>query len=584
MTRDPRGPRRHRPARSCSSSPATTTATATPCWSRAAPPWPSLGLPGVGRRHRGRGRRHRRRALQRGARPSTTPSPRSSSSRAPPTWAWCRRRPASSRACGPSATASAPCSSSTRSSPASASARGGAQELARGHPRPHAPSARSSAAACPVGAFGGRADVMDELAPLGPVYQAGTLSGNPLATAAGLAALDLLDDDAYALIDLAGRLPRRCAGQRLRRRRHHRPSCPRWGSLVGLFFGATAPHDYASARTTDEAALRRASSTPCSTRASPWRPAPTRSCSPASPTTTRCSPPSPRPPRAPRPWRHPPSSTPPTATGPRRRGGPVPDDLEQAAIDTDVVVLFGATGDLAAKKIFPAIASLERRGRLGMPVVGVASSEWTDDDLRARAEESVAAAGGLDDVVAAAAPAHELRERRLPRPQDLRGPRASASGACSHPLFYLAIPPSLFDDVVQGLESVGPHRGRQGRGREALRPRPRALGRAQRGAAPRLPRVVGVPHRPLPRQGRHREPARVPLRQLAARAGLEPQLHPQHPDHDGRGLRHRRAGRSSTTPPARSATSCRTTCSRSSPCSAWSRRSPPTPTRCATRR
>jgi glutamate-1-semialdehyde 2,1-aminomutase len=50
----------------------------------------------------------------------------------------------------------------------------------------------------PIGAFGGRAELMASLAPLGPVYQAGTLSGNPLATAAGLAALDLLDDDLYA--------------------------------------------------------------------------------------------------------------------------------------------------------------------------------------------------------------------------------------------------------------------------------------------------------------------------------------------------------------------------------------------------
>ena len=131
------------------------------------------------------------------------------------------------------------------------------------------------------------------------------------------------------------------------------------------------------------------------------------------------------------------------------------DDLEQAAIDTDVVVLFGATGDLAAKKIFPAIAALERRGRLGMPVVGVASSEWTDDDLRARAEESVAAAaGGLD----ASWPA--LRDRMTYVSGDYRDPKTYEAlrervGTCGHPLFYLAIPPSLFDDVVRGLESVG---------------------------------------------------------------------------------------------------------------------------------
>ncbi len=58
----------------------------------------------------------------------------------------------------------------------------------------------------PVGAFGGRADIMDHLAPLGPVYQAGTLSGNPLAMAAGLAALDeLAATDAYATLDALGR-------------------------------------------------------------------------------------------------------------------------------------------------------------------------------------------------------------------------------------------------------------------------------------------------------------------------------------------------------------------------------------------
>ena len=53
-----------------------------------------------------------------------------------------------------------------------------------------------------IGAYGGRADVMGVVAPLGPVYQAGTLSGNPLATAAGLAVLDLLDDAAYAALRL----------------------------------------------------------------------------------------------------------------------------------------------------------------------------------------------------------------------------------------------------------------------------------------------------------------------------------------------------------------------------------------------
>ena len=133
----------------------------------------------------------------------------------------------------------------------------------------------------------------------------------------------------------------------------------------------------------------------------------------------------------------------------------MPDDLETATIDTDVVVLFGATGDLAAKKIFPAIAGLERNGKLGMPVVGVASSEWSDDDLRARAEESIAANGGLDSrpgrSCANGCPTSAATTATRTTYETLR----KKVGACQHPLFYLAIPPSLFDDVVEGLESVG---------------------------------------------------------------------------------------------------------------------------------
>lgn len=104
----------------------------------------------------------------------------------------------------------------------------------------------------PVGAFGGRADVMAQLAPLGPVYQAGTLSGNPLATAAGLAVLDLLDEAAYDRLRRgAARLG---AGLQEAFDAAGVEAVVRVvGSLVGLFFGARAPHDYDEARTTDEA-------------------------------------------------------------------------------------------------------------------------------------------------------------------------------------------------------------------------------------------------------------------------------------------------------------------------------------------
>jgi glutamate-1-semialdehyde 2,1-aminomutase len=105
---------------------------------------------------------------------------------------------------------------------------------------------------CNIGAYGGRADVMASVAPLGPVYQAGTLSGNPLATAAGLAALELLDDAAYtALTATAERL----AGH-LRDAFHAAgidAVVAQVAALVGLHFGADEPVDYLTAQATDTA-------------------------------------------------------------------------------------------------------------------------------------------------------------------------------------------------------------------------------------------------------------------------------------------------------------------------------------------
>jgi glutamate-1-semialdehyde 2,1-aminomutase len=103
-----------------------------------------------------------------------------------------------------------------------------------------------------IGAYGGRADVMGVVAPLGPVYQAGTLSGNPLATAAGLAVLDLLDAAAYDTLrttaeSLAGIL--RAAFDRAGMVAH----VPVAATLVGVYLGDPLPSDYDSARATDEA-------------------------------------------------------------------------------------------------------------------------------------------------------------------------------------------------------------------------------------------------------------------------------------------------------------------------------------------
>ena len=95
----------------------------------------------------------------------------------------------------------------------------------------------------PLAAVGGRADVMDELAPVGPVYQAGTLSGNPLATAAGLAALSLLDDGAYARLEtIATRLAAGLAGAF--DAAGVAAQVPQARTLVGLFFSDRPVRDY----------------------------------------------------------------------------------------------------------------------------------------------------------------------------------------------------------------------------------------------------------------------------------------------------------------------------------------------------
>lgn len=107
----------------------------------------------------------------------------------------------------------------------------------------------------PVGALGGRADLMDQLAPLGPVYQAGTLSGNPLVMAAGAAMLDVLAEGAAyrRAEELARHLEN---GLRAALKRSGVPgSVVRVGSMLTLFFHSEPPADYAAARGSDTAAF-----------------------------------------------------------------------------------------------------------------------------------------------------------------------------------------------------------------------------------------------------------------------------------------------------------------------------------------
>jgi glutamate-1-semialdehyde 2,1-aminomutase len=109
----------------------------------------------------------------------------------------------------------------------------------------------------PVGAFGGRRDVMEKLAPLGPVYQAGTLSGNPLSVAAGLAALTLIKEaPPYAALEAAGQ--RLAAGIRAAAAHKGIPlQVPQVGSMFALFFTDKPVRDYAGALASDAAPFRK---------------------------------------------------------------------------------------------------------------------------------------------------------------------------------------------------------------------------------------------------------------------------------------------------------------------------------------
>ena len=118
---------------------------------------------------------------------------------------------------------------------------------------------------------------------------------------------------------------------------------------------------------------------------------------------------------------------------------------------SDAFVFFGATGDLAYKQIFPALQSLIAAGHLDIPIIGVARGGWTLDKLRDRARDSLEHNGGVDTA------AFEKLSARL---QYVGGDYQDSAtythlrqalGGAARPLHYLAIPPSMFATVVQGL-------------------------------------------------------------------------------------------------------------------------------------
>jgi glucose-6-phosphate 1-dehydrogenase len=121
----------------------------------------------------------------------------------------------------------------------------------------------------------------------------------------------------------------------------------------------------------------------------------------------------------------------------------------------DALVFFGATGDLAYKKIFPALQAMVKRGKLDVPVIGVAKSGWGLEQLQARARDSVEKHGGLD-----AAAFGKLMEQLRYVDGDYADAATFASlrkllGTTARPAHYLAIPPTLFGEVVQHLAQAG---------------------------------------------------------------------------------------------------------------------------------
>jgi glucose-6-phosphate 1-dehydrogenase len=122
---------------------------------------------------------------------------------------------------------------------------------------------------------------------------------------------------------------------------------------------------------------------------------------------------------------------------------------------SDALVFFGATGDLAYKQIFPSLQRLAKRDKLKGPVIGVAKSGWTLDDLKKRARESLETHGGLDP---------EGFDKLMARLCYVDGDYSDIAtfrqvrkelGPARHPIHYLAIPPSLFGEVLEQLKQSG---------------------------------------------------------------------------------------------------------------------------------
>ncbi|MEO8411105.1 MAG: hypothetical protein ABI478_11080, partial [Propionivibrio sp.] len=123
---------------------------------------------------------------------------------------------------------------------------------------------------------------------------------------------------------------------------------------------------------------------------------------------------------------------------------------------SDALVIFGVTGDLVHKKVFPALYAMAKRGQLKVPVIGVASSSLSDAELRERATRSIEEYGGIDDTKAL----QQLLSRLAYvsgnyKERETFTALKAALGKATRPAHYLAIPPSLFETVITNLGQSG---------------------------------------------------------------------------------------------------------------------------------
>ena len=123
-----------------------------------------------------------------------------------------------------------------------------------------------------------------------------------------------------------------------------------------------------------------------------------------------------------------------------------------SASHSDALVLFGVTGDLAHKMVFPALYAMAKRGNLKIPVIGVALPKWSLARLRKRVTDSIKRSGGIDNKRAF----HHLLSQFQYVSGDYKAPETftaikEALGSARRPAHYLAIPPSLFETVIKGL-------------------------------------------------------------------------------------------------------------------------------------